>query len=657
MSKNSEFNSRHYLLPVKVLACFFGLLFGAFILTPTASMQNTNVMASNSVNRMSSNSWKPTPEPPKSTIRGRVIYADTGRPVRRAGLMLLPAKGLGGSGRENAGLTNERGEFEIKNVVEGRYFVSVNAPGIVTPFSSISSFSKLETQDSSESADIARDFQEVVTNGITDIDITVTARRGAAITGRIMYADGEPAIGVRVEILRKKGGQYSAVMPNISELFGSLFGGAAGGLKTDDRGVYRIAGLPAGEYVVRVVENVTHSEKGNNRDDEMMMMTGFNPSSMVSTYYPNTGDVKKAETVKIELGQEQPEINITIPDQNLHALSGIVINKATRQPIKDARVSIKSNDAVNTMFSGMRDFGSKNQTDERGNWNYKDLPAGKYTVTVKPPYSYEASEGNNSQKPKTPRLAESRQEIVIEEKDLTDLVVELGYGATISGTISFDNQQILPASMQITATDENDKFSETAYVYTQYSADGKPMAKKVDNFRVEGISTGKVFLNIAGGRSYSETQEKEFYVKSILVGGKEMSSLPLETKDGEEIKNVQIILSRDTGKLTGKVVRADKSTVSGAKIIFVSTDKPKWGNASAGLFAATGGDGAFEVSGAPGEYYAVFVDDSDLPADGDSEKTTSQKRREWLEMKTANATKVTLKAKETEKVTLTLPEK
>lgn len=660
MSKNTDLNSCQYVFPIKVSACFFGLLLGFFILAPVASMQDDSPPNSNMNGMMINGNYRPSPEPPKSTVRGRVIYADSGGAVRRASLLMLPAKGFtsgGGSGRENAGLTNERGEFEIKNVAEGRYYVSVNAPGVVTPFSSLSSFERIEAaQNNPELADIAKDFQEVVVNGITDVDVTVAARRGAAISGRVAYADGDSAIGVRVEILRKKDNRYSAVMPNITEIFGAMFGGAVGGLKTDDRGVFRIAGLPAGEYTVRVVENVSHnSEKGRGRDDELMMLTGFNQSSMVSTYFPNTNDIAKAESVKVELGQEQVA-DITIPAQMLLAISGIAVNKATRQPLKEARVSIKNEDNINSLFGNLPEFGTKSVTDEQGRWSFKDLPAGKYTVTVQPPVSYGPDDIRNPQKNRLPKLAQAQQEIVVGEKDLTDLIVELSYGAAISGTISFDDQQLLPQTINVTATEENGKFSETTFVYGQYADDGKPLAKKTADFKIEGIPGGKIFLSLRGVR-YNEPQDSQFYVKSIVLNGKDINSAPLDAKDGEELKNVQIILSKDVGKLKGKVAQADKTPVAGAKISFVPVEKNKWGNAAATLFAATDGDGAFEITAAPGEYFVVFIKDSPAETDGATDKTAAQKRREQLEKTTLGAQKVTVKAKETETLALTYPDK
>lgn len=656
MSKQTESNSRYYIFAVKTTACFFSLLLGIFIFAPKASMQDESVMvATNSNIRVMSN-YKPTPEPPKSTIRGRVIYADTGRAVRRAGLLLLSAKGSGG--KENAGLTNELGEFEIRDVVEGKYFISVSTPGVLTPFSSLTNFERAIRQDSSSIADIAKDFQEVVVNGINDTDVTIVVRRGGVITGRIMYADGEATIGVRVEVLRKKDGQYNAVVPNISDVFGMIFGGA-GGLKTDDRGVFRIAGLPAGDYLVRVVENVSHSEKQNSRDNEFMAMSGVNPNSMVATYYPNTSDLKKAETVKVEVGQEQTEVNITIPERILHNLSGTVINKATRAPLKNARVSIKSQDEVNSLFGSMPDSGSNNETDEQGRWKYRELPAGKYTLIVQPPNSYEMSEEKKSEKAKTPKLSPFQKEIVLGEKDVPDYIVELGYGAIVSGSISVENGQNLPARTTVSVIEEEGKASESDSIGEAVYEDGegaKTAPKKSADFKIEGLPTGKFYFSISADSSYSEREKKEeFYVKSILYGGKDITNSLLETKESEELKGVQIVLSKDVGKIKGKVLNADKSPAIGAKIYFVSTDKQKWGNFSSTLFASSASDGEFEISGAPGEYFVFFLNEEDF--NEEAGRNTADERRLWLEKKTKDAGKVTVKAREIEKITLNLPEK
>jgi peroxiredoxin len=672
MSKQTELNSRYHYFLVKSAACLFGLLLGFFVLAPKVSMQDEEVVTTTNANvpvivnnnktitnmRLMSN-YKPTPEPPKSTIRGRVIYADTGRAVRRAGLMLLSAKNMDGGGKDNAGLTNELGEFEIKDVTEGKYFISVSTPGVLTPFSSISNFLRGGGQDKSVLADVAKDFQEIVVNGINDTEVIVVVKRGAVITGKIMYADGEAAIGVRVEVLRKKDGQYNAVVPNMSEIFGAIFGGAAGGLKTDDRGIFRVAGLPAGDYLVRVVENVSHSEVGKNRDDEFLAISGFNRNSMVSTYYPSTSDVKKAEVVKVEIGQEQSEVNITIPERILRNLSGTVVNKATREPLKNARVSIKSEDDVNSLFSSMPDFGSKNETDEKGRWNYKELPAGKYTLTVSPPYDYESSDEKNSQKVKTPKFAAYQKEIIIGEKDITDFVAELGYGATVSGTISFESGQILPARMTVSILEEEGKASESDSIGDVGYDDGsreKTAPKKSADFKMEGLPAGKFSFYVSGGLSYGETEKaEEFYVKSIRYGGKDITNTVLETKESEELKGVQIILSKDAGKIKGKVLNKNKTAAVGAKIFFVSTDKQKWGNFNSMLFVVTGSDGEFETSGAPGEYFVFTLNEEDF--NDEEGKSAVEKRRAWLEGKTKDARKITVKAKEIEKITLTLPEK
>src|ERR1051325_9139011 len=70
-----------------------------------------------------------------STVRGRAVFEETGRPVRRAHVMLVLEHSTPGAGVSAQGLTNARGEFEFKDVRAGHYFVAVLAPGVLTPFS------------------------------------------------------------------------------------------------------------------------------------------------------------------------------------------------------------------------------------------------------------------------------------------------------------------------------------------------------------------------------------------------------------------------------------------------------------------------------------------------------------------------------------------
>src|SRR4030081_3171025 len=65
----------------------------------------------------------------KSTVKGRVVYEDSEKPVRRAPINLIQLSSKGNI--ETA--TDRAGKFVIKNVPAGRYYVFVDSPGIITP--------------------------------------------------------------------------------------------------------------------------------------------------------------------------------------------------------------------------------------------------------------------------------------------------------------------------------------------------------------------------------------------------------------------------------------------------------------------------------------------------------------------------------------------
>lgn len=647
MSKKSELNARHYLFLLKAAACFAGLVFGSFLLTPTARMQDGDAGIANRAMVMNGN-YRPTPEPPKSTVRGRVYYEDTGRAVKRTSIMLMGKEGR----REVSGLTDNNGVFQIKNVPAGTYYAFINAPGVVSPLA----FADLSKPRNDGLEEAVESFPPIVVSGVVDVNVEIPARRGGAISGRVMYADGDPAIGVKVEVLRKGKDKYMSVVPGFSAIF-SMVGG--GGFQTDDRGVYRFAGLPNGEYIVKATENVSHSDS-KPRDYSPFGDSLFGASSLLNIFYSDAFDAEKAQKVNVVAGQELSEINIFIPDRDLFSVEGTVINAKDRQPVKNVSISLKKkDDSVVSLFSN---FGRRNQTgssDEQGRWNFKELPKGTYTMTVEPanPYSYDEDEyagnmnGNRSPKtPPKPKLAKKTQEITIDDKNLSEIVIELGYGATISGTVKTENSEAMPNNVTITAAQEDSDVSSSASVYNYSAGSGVAMAanssqnlpsKPNYDFKMEGVADGKTFLSAA-------FSDDNFYVKSAIFNGIDLLINPLELKEGDVLRNVQIIVSKSVGTLKGTIVDENKQPAKNVWVLLVPTDAAKRKNKNFRRGYVTGETGEFEIKAAPLEY-AVIV------AAKDFDLKKGEEGDRWREEAVKNAAKVTLKPNETEKISLTMP--
>jgi hypothetical protein len=288
-------------------------------------------------------------------------------------------------------------------------------------------------------------------------------------------------------------------------------------------------------------------------------------------------------------------------------------------------------------------------TDEQGAWAFKDLPKGKYRVSVSiedssrdyySSSSPEAQQKNNSQ----PKYAPLSKEIEIEDKDLQDLVFELAPEATISGTIVVEGEKPFPNYVYVAVFDQQKKLNSSTFI-SSYS-DGKNAQNKGNApkaFRINKLSEGNFIFNAAS--------EQGYYIKSIKMGNADLMKSPLELKDGEDINGVQIILATDVGILKGKV--RNYKPDSRAFILAVPVSAVAFGingmqRAASGIVKP---NGEFEVKAAPGEYFVIVGTDKNRP---DPEK---QSIEEWLKDLIGNAPKVTLKAGETETISLDYPDK
>lgn len=590
------------------------------------------------------------PIPANSTIRGRVFYSDTGRAVKRASIMLLADGGVGGPG-ELAGLTDNGGYFEIKKVKAGTYYAMVNAPGVVSPLA-FADFSKMAGGGEREAfADAFQIFDKIVVNGVNDIDVQISARRGAAIGGRVMYDDGDAAIGVKVEVLRKVDDKYLSVISNFSSIF-SLFTGG-GGFQTDDRGIYRFSGLPPGEYVVKATESAVHSESDENSGPRQFEALLFGGSSFLSVFYPDKFDVASAQIITVDYGMEVTEINLTIPSRNLFRAAGRVVSRKDKSPVK-ARISIQRTDSVNTfsLFNEITKRQQGVQTDEQGSFSFKELPKGTYKIIVEPisdepEYEYDYPSNSNSNAnvivrkkdtPQKPKFAKKIEEITIEDKDVGQLSVELGFGATVSGNVTVENQpNDMPRSVTILATGEAEELSVSGSVVNYYDAETPRSQKPNRDFKLESVSEGKTKFVVS-------VADEDYYVKSMTYGATDLLAGDYQIKEGENLANVKIVLGKGVGTLKGKVINEDKEPVKNVQVMLVPTDG-KRKNSSFYRTAQTDEKGEFEVKAAPAEYAVILY----------TEDLASKKGEEfykWLDEAIKDAQTVKIEAGSTETITI-----
>ncbi|HEY0006093.1 MAG TPA: carboxypeptidase-like regulatory domain-containing protein [Pyrinomonadaceae bacterium] len=576
-----------------------------------------------------------TPQQGKSIVRGHVVYENNGRPVRRARVFLLNSEGdRNNGGPERTAMTNGRGEFQIKNVPAGKYFVMVDAAGIVTPISLVD-FDQLR-QDRFDFEEIKKQFEEIAVDGINNKEVEVRARRGGAISGRITYEDGDPAVNVRVNIMRSRNGQPARFLTNISP--SALFG-----MQTDDRGMYRIAGLPPGEYTVSASENIEHGSLNNYRGDAFMM-GAFGENSLVSTYYQNATSVRQATLIKIDAGEEEKNIDITIAERALHNIAGTVRSKGDGRPLRNARLSIENKDDAVPQFAP--ELQTVTTTDETGQFTINELPDGVYTITVQPSYedmstpttttTTTMTETYERPQPVAPQLRKKffpkQQEVKVAGRDVPNVIIEMPEGGRISGTVLAEEGQPLPSGLIVFA----EKVGEDVGQATQSGVDQK------GQFVIDGVPTGKMYLNVYFG------PEARSYAKSITYNGTDLMREPLIVQEDAEIGEVRILISSDVATLSGHVLSSESDKpLSGAYVLLVPADPKQWQRRSNTRYSQpTDSEGSFTVNAGPGEYLVLLV------RAGDFVRAFNE---EFIRARSTTATRITLRPDEQKSLELRAP--
>jgi hypothetical protein len=270
------------------------------------------------------------------TIRGRVTSASTGKPLRRAHVTVRSAHETAGAPLVTAN-TNSMGQFEVKNVVPGSYYVSVSRPGYLTL-----QYGQRRARE--------RGLTVEVRSGETADRIDVAVPRAGVLAGRVTDELGEPYPDVQVTALSLR---YNA---------GRREPTAVAVATTDDIGEFRLAGLQPGTYYLVATSADTWGT-------EKKETYGYG-----ATYYPG-GQIDSAQAIALGPSEQRTDLDFGVYASRTARVSGHVL-KETGEPDPGATVSLSYSYPGVVMSASMRTV----KTAGDGSFEFKDVAPASYRV-------------------------------------------------------------------------------------------------------------------------------------------------------------------------------------------------------------------------------------------------------------------------------------
>ena len=256
-------------------------------------------------------------------IGGRVV-TENGQPLVNANVWIRPATPDGLPVTSTT--TNREGVFKVNGLQRGSYSVSASMPSYI-PKSLESGSAVQNTGDA----------------------VTLVLMKGGVVTGTVTNSKGEPivAIAVRAEMVVDDRGRKT---PQIT------YDGM-----TDDRGVYRVYGLPTGTYIVSADGGTNYSP------------TGVNPFATDMPTYAPSSTREAADEISVRNGEETSNVDIRYRGERGNTISGIV--KGTRTGDRGFAVTLTS----------LAERGSrwdKYFQDANGEFAFEGIPDGEYHLVA-----------------------------------------------------------------------------------------------------------------------------------------------------------------------------------------------------------------------------------------------------------------------------------
>lgn len=545
-------------------------------------------------------------QPPTQTgsavIRGRIVAAETGRPLRRARITLSAAE-LGRDGRTTS--TDVDGRYEVKDLPAGRYIVRVARSGYL-------GFQYGQRRPLEQGKPLQVADKQVVEH----IDFALP--RTSVIRGQISDELAEPVAGVVVFAMRMSYWQGRRRLVPVG-------GGPA--TQTDDAGEFRITNLAPGTYFVMAQLRDTWTVNENDVEQTM----GYAP-----TYFPGTSSLTDARRVTVGVGQVASAIDFSLIPGRTSTVAGTAADSLGR-PLVNRNIGLVQ-EMVGPAFGMMMTGGSATSASD-GTFTIRNVPPGQYKLRAQTTRETQTVQGTVLEVATTP--------ITLEGGDVTNLSLMTSMGWMATGRLTTESGQPPDAP--------RDRFGLIPRLVDSDAAfGGAPPPPPppggsgviVDSGRVKEDWTFAV-TPIFGAARLRVSVPDGWGVKAILQEGRDVTDAVLEMKSGEEMTGLHVIVTERVTSVSGQLVDDKGAAQSDGTVIVFANEQEKWSEDSRWVRTVRPDQqGRYQIRGLPpGEYLAIALD---YVEDG------MWNDPEYLESIRRDAQKLTLRESEARTISLKL---
>lgn len=424
---------------------------------------------------------------------------------------------------------------------------------------------------------------------VSQIDFTLA--RGGVITGRVSDNNDRPVIAERVTLMTVDA--TGQARPS--------GGGNRFGLETDDRGVYRAYGLPAGRYLVSA-----GNDGGNRIGPAAMRRTSY-----ARTFHPATTEQAEAQVIELSEGTVAEGIDIRLDGPlKAYAVTGKVLDSQSGQPVPGVTVSVAKEVRNGRFGPPQPGGGSSGASNEKGEFKITGLMPGKYAASATP---FSFSGGT----PTTGEFYSSEPaSFEISGSDASGVEVKVVRGASIAGIVAIEgsNDPTVISKMSQLIVVANSRGAQQTQQRQGFgqgggSTSGRTSLSAVSPegmFRVSGLAPGTARLSINGG-GFGGSGGGAFRLVRIERNGSPING-DIELISGEDVGGVRIVVGYGSAVIQGRVVVTGGTLPPNARLnvsarSLSNTAPTSGGGFGGGSNARVEADGQFRIENLlPGTY-------------------------------------------------------